>query len=147
MQTDSTRVATFEIPLHFNTSELNVGGYHGLSHHGKAEDRLRQLQVVEKYLLIQFGRFLDQLKAARVFDDTLIVFGSGMGDASRHSNRNLPVVLAGGGLRHQGHVACPEEEHRRVPLSNLWLSTLQWFGVEAERFGKSTGTFSPMEIG
>ena len=146
LQTNSTRVATFEIPQQFNTSELNVGSYHGLSHHGKGEGRLKQLVVVEEYLITQFGRFLDRLKEAQVFDDTLVVFGSGMGDGSRHSNKNLPVILAGGGLKHQGHLVCPAETHKRVPLSNLWLSALQWFGVERERFGKSTGTFSPMEI-
>ena len=147
LQTDSTRVATLEIPLHFRTAELNVGGYHGLSHHGKEAGRLEQLQVVEKYILTQFGRFLDQLKAAKLFDHTLVVFGSGMGNGSKHSNKNLPVILAGGGLAHQGHVICPQDDHRRVPLSNLWLSSLRWFGVEAERFGKSSGTFTPMRIG
>lgn len=146
LQTDSTRVATFEIPLGFKTSELNLGGYHGLSHHGKDEGRLKDLQIVEKYLLTQFARFLDRLKEAKVFDDTLIVLGSGMGDGSRHSNRNLPVILAGGGLKHQGHLVCPDEAHKRIPLSNLWLSVLQWFGVERDSFGKSTGTFSAMEI-
>jgi hypothetical protein len=147
LQTDSTRVATFETPLAFKTSELEVGSYHGLSHHGKAEGRLQQLQVVEKYLLTQFGHLLDKLKEAKVFDDTLVFFGSGMSDASRHSNRNLPVVMAGGGIRHQGHLVCPEGDHKRVPLSNLWLSALHWFGAERERFGKSTGTFSPMKLG
>jgi hypothetical protein len=57
------------------------------------------------------------------------------------------VLLAGGGIKHQGHLVCPEEDHKRIQLSNLWLSTLQWFGVERERFGRSTGTFSPMKIG
>jgi hypothetical protein len=56
------------------------------------------------------------------------------------------VILAGGGLKHQGHLVCPADDHKRIPLSNLWLSTLQWFGVERERFGRSTGTFSPMKI-
>ena len=80
------------------------------------------------------------------FDDTLVVFGSGMSDASRHSNRDLPVLLAGGGIKHAGHLICPQENHKRMPLSNLWLSSLQWFGLEKERFGKSTGTFSPLKI-
>lgn len=146
LQTDSTRVATFEIPMAFRTAELNVGSYHGLSHHGKAEDRLEQLQVVERYLITQFSRFIDQMKEAKVFDDTLIALGSGMGNGSSHSNKNLPVILAGGGLKHQGHLVCPQEDHKRVPLCNLWLSSLQWFGADIERFGKSTGTFSPMEI-
>ncbi|MEM7599954.1 MAG: DUF1552 domain-containing protein [Verrucomicrobiota bacterium] len=146
LQTDSTRVDTFVIPMGFQTSELEVGSYHGLSHHGKAEETLIQLRVVEDYLMTQFGRFLDRLKEAQVFDDTLVVLGSGMGNGHTHSNRSLPIVLAGGGLKHQGHLICPEEEHVRVPLSNLWLSSLQWFGVETDNFGKSTGTFSPMEI-
>ena len=145
LQTDSTRVATFEIPMGFNTSELELGSYHGLSHHGKEEGRLEQLEVVEGYLMKQFNFLLNQLKEARLFDSTMVVMGSGMGDAYKHSNKCLPVVLAGGGIRHRGHIACPEETHR-VELSNLWLSTLQWFGVETENFGRSTGTFSPLEF-
>ncbi|WP_419195007.1 DUF1552 domain-containing protein [Novipirellula herctigrandis] len=147
LQTDSTRVATFEIPMGFRTAELEVGSYHGLSHHSKSEERLGQLQIVDAYLMTQFGYFLGKMKEAQVFDHTAVVWGSGMGNGSSHSNRNLPVILAGGGMNHQGHVVCPAEDHKRVPLSNLWLSTLQWFGVESDRFGKSTGTFSPMEVG
>ena len=146
LQTDSTRVATFEIPMGFRTSELEVGSYHGLSHHSKSEERLGQLQIVEVYLMKQFAHFIDQMKEAQVFDHTAVVLGSGMGNGSSHSNRNLPVILAGGGMNHRGHMVCPVEDHKRVPLSNLWLSTLQWFGVEADRFGKSTGTFSPMNL-
>ena len=146
LQTDSTRVATFEIPMGFRTTELEVGSYHGLSHHSKSEERLGQLQIVEAYLMEQFAHFIDQMKEAQVFDHTAVVLGSGMGNGSSHSNRNLPVILAGGGMNHQGHMVCPVEDHKRVPLSNLWLSTLQWFGVEADRFGKSTGTFSPMNL-
>ncbi len=147
LQTDSTRVATLETGMGFRTAELDLGSYHGLSHHGKSPDRIGQLQVVEAFLTTKLASFISKLKEARVFDNTLIVFGSGMSDGSIHSNRNLPVLLAGGGLKHQGHVVCPAEQHKRVPLSNLWLSVLHWFGSERERFGRSTGTFSPMKIG
>ena len=147
LQTDSTRVATLETGMGFRTSELNLDGYHGISHHGKAPGRIDQLQVVESFLTSKLGDFISRLKEAQIFDDTMIVFGSGMSDGSSHSNRNLPVLLAGGGLQHQGHLVCPAEQHKRVPLSNLWLSVLQWFGSESDRFGRSTGTFSPMKIG
>ena len=147
LQTDSTRVATLETGLGFRTAELDLGGYHGLSHHGKSKDRIGQLQVVEAFLATKLSNFISRLKEAKVFDNTLIVFGSGMSDGSIHSNRNLPVLLAGGGFKHQGHVACPAEQHKRVPLANLWLSVLQWFGSETDRFGRSTGTFSPMKLG
>jgi len=147
LQTDSTRVATFETGLGFRTAELNLGSYHGLSHHGKSEGRIEQLQVVESFLTTKLSDFISRLKEAKILDDTMIVFGSGMSDGSSHSNRNLPVLLAGGGLKHQGHLVCPAQQHKRVPLSNLWLSVLQWLGSESGRFGRSTGTFSPMKIG
>ncbi len=147
LQTDSTRVATLETGMGFRTSELNLDSYHGISHHGKSEGRIDQLKVVETFLTTKLSDFISKLKDAQIFDNTLIVFGSGMSDASSHSNRDLPVILAGGGLDHQGHLICPEQPQQRVPLANLWLSVLNWFGTETERFGRSTGTFSPMKIG
>jgi len=147
LQTDSTRVATLETGLGFRTSELSLESYHAISHHGKSEGRIEQLQVIESFLTSKLSNFISRLKDADIFDDTLIVFGSGMSDGSIHSNRNLPVILAGGGIRHRGHLICPEQPRQRVPLANLWLSALNWFGSEAESFGRSTGTFSPMKIG
>jgi len=148
LQTDSTRVATFEIPMGFTTSDLDnvTSGYHGLSHHSKGENKLEQLKVVEDYIFNQVNRLFDGLHEAKIFDDTLVIMGSGMSDGSKHSNKNLPVLLAGGGLKHQGHVVCPADNRQRVPLSNLWLSSLQWFGVERDSFGKSSGTFSHMDL-
>ena len=147
LQTDSTRIATLETGMGFRTSELDLGSYHGISHHGKAPGRIDQLRIIESFLSTKLGNFIARLKEAQIFDNTLIVFGSGMSDASSHSNRNLPVLLAGGDLEHRGHLVCPSDQDQRVPLSNLWLSVLQWFGSEADRFGRSTGTFSPMKIG
>ncbi|MBA64161.1 MAG: hypothetical protein CMJ76_17525 [Planctomycetaceae bacterium] len=146
LQTDSTRVTTLETGLGFRTSELDLESYHAISHHGKAENRINQLQVVEAFLTTKLSNFISQLKEADIFDRTLIVFGSGMSDGSIHSNRDLPVLLAGGGINHQGHLICPDDQQKRIPLCNLWLSVLNWFGADAERFGRSTGTFSPMEI-
>ncbi len=148
LQTDSTRVATFEIPIGFSTTDLDgvSYGYHGLSHHSKGENKLSELQVAEDYIFGQVNRLFNSLKEAKIFDDTLVIVGSGMSDGSKHSNKDLPVLLAGGGLKHQGHVICPADKHKRVPLSNLWLSSLQWFGVERDRFGKSSGTFSQMDF-
>ncbi|MEC8014124.1 MAG: DUF1552 domain-containing protein [Verrucomicrobiota bacterium] len=148
LQTDSTRVATFEIPLGFTTTDLDgvSYGYHGLSHHSKGEEKLAELQVAEDYIFSQVNRLFDRLQEAKIFDDTLVIVGSGMSDGSKHSNKDLPVLMAGGGLQHKGHLVCPKEHHKRVPLSNLWLSALQWFGVERDSFGKSTGTFNGLNL-
>ena len=148
LQTDSTRVATFEIPIGFTTTDLDgvSYGYHGLSHHSKGEEKLEELQVAEDYIFSQVNRLFTSLQEAKIFDDTLVIVGSGMSDGSKHSNKNLPVLMAGGGLNHQGHIISPEEHHKRIPLCNLWLSALQWFGVERDSFGKSTGTFSGLNF-
>jgi len=64
-----------------------------------------------------------------------------MGNGSSHSNKNLPILLAGGDFQHAGHVRLPAEKRDRIPLSNLYVSMLQKFGIETDRFGNSSGTF------
>ena len=148
--TDSTRVATLELPPTFDTGDLNLQhGYHSYSHHGKAEDNVRGLQVIESFFMTELARFMDGLQAAAepdgsgtLLDHTSVLFGSGMGNGSNHTNSNLPVLLAGGGFKHTGHRVLPAEERKRVPLCNLYLSLLQRFGLPLDRFNTSTGTLS-----
>lgn len=153
LQTDSTRVATLEIAGGFVASALGIRkGYHGLSHHGKVQDNIDLLVQIELYQMEQFARFLAKLKSIRepdsdgtLLDSTMVLFGSGMGDANSHTNNDLPIILAGGGFRHGTHLALPKQGNRRVPLCNLFVSMLQQFGVEDERFSSSTGTLTGLE--
>lgn len=69
--------------------------------------------------LTQFAHLFEKLKESGLMDSTLVVIGSGMGNGSSHSNHDLPVILTGGGLQHQGHVVCPAADGKRIPLSNL----------------------------
>lgn len=145
IQTDSTRVGVLEIPGVIDTQNLGLtGGYHGFSHHGKAEVLQRGLLVIERFQMVALGRFLDRLAGmedpdgASLLDRTMVLFGSGMGNGSSHSNRDLPILLAGGGFRHGRHIRSPAD--RRVPLCNLFTRLLQRFGVEIDRFNKATGT-------
>jgi hypothetical protein len=145
IQTDSTRVATLEIPGVIDTQNLGLnGGYHGFSHHGKAEVLQKGLLVIEAFQTKAFARFVDRLvgmqdaDGARMLDRTMVLFGSGMGNGSSHSNKDLPILLAGGGFRHGEHKAYSTD--RRTPLCNLYTTILQRFGVEIERFNKATGT-------
>ena len=66
-----------------------------------------------------------------------------MGDANTHDNSNLPILLAGGGFQHGQHLAFPRDAN--APLSNLFVSMLQRFGLEAESFGSSTGRLTGLE--
>jgi hypothetical protein len=145
IQTDSTRVAVLEIPGVIDTQNLGLSGaYHGFSHHGKAEVLQRGLKIIESFQMTHFANFLDKLAAmkdadgARMLDRTMVLFGSGMGNGSSHSNKDLPIMLAGGGFQHGQHKAYSQE--RRVPLCNLYTTMLQRFGVETDRFNKASGT-------
>ncbi|MCX6602507.1 MAG: DUF1552 domain-containing protein, partial [Acidobacteria bacterium] len=145
LQTDSTRVAALEIPGVIDTQNIGLtGSYHGFSHHGKAEVLQRGLLVIEKFQMTHFATFLDRLATltdtdgSRFLDRTMVLFGSGMGNGSSHSNKDLPILLAGGGFRHGHHKAYPQQ--RRVPLCNLFTTMLQRFGAEEDRFNKATGT-------
>jgi hypothetical protein len=93
----------------------------------------------------QFARFLGRLKSipernGSLLDHTMVLFGSGMANANAHTNLNLPVIFAGGGYRHGEYRVHPNKGVNRVPLSNLYVSMLQRFGVESDRFGTSTGS-------
>ncbi len=146
LQTDSTRVATLEIGGDFEASAFNLkAGYHALSHHGRRPDAIDALVEMERYQVEQFARFLAKLKSVgdgggTLLDHTMVLFGSGMGNANSHTNGNLPVVLAGGGFGHGEHEAYPEKGVGRQPLCNLYVWMLRRFGAAVDKFGTGTGT-------
>ncbi len=152
LQTDSTRIATLEIAGGFEASALGLRkDYHALSHHGQVQESIDGLLKLEKYQMEQFARFLAKLKSIEdgngsLLDHSMVLFGSGMGNANAHTNHNLPMILAGGGYKHGEHRVYPEKGVGRVPLCNLYLSLLQRFGVETNRFGLSTGTMRDLEL-
>ena len=152
--TGSTRIATLEIGGDFNPPDLDVkGNWHALSHHGQQPSSIAALEIIDRYQVEQFARFLDRLKNTTVADSTLlnqtmVLFGSGMANANNHTNSNLPIIVAGGELKHGQHRAYNQGKEQknpdRVPLCNLYLTLLQRFGVTAEKFGTSSGTMSEL---
>ena len=142
LETDSTHVATIEVPGGFDARGVGLEpkGYHAYSHHGKDPKLMAGQRKIEKYQLDHLGKFVAKLDELDLLDSTQVLFGSGMGDGSAHTNRNLPVLVAGGGYRHKTHVVMPEAKKQRVPLSNLYLTMAQRFGIESEQFGHSSGT-------
>ncbi|MGV3660412.1 MAG: DUF1552 domain-containing protein [Prosthecobacter sp.] len=148
-ESDSTRIITlmvdaFDTPaFKLHDDESTTEGYHGLSHHGQAPDKVRQLADADRQQMVILNKLLQNLAskregADRLLDRALVLFGSNMGDANKHDNTNLPIILAGGGLKHGQHHAFKHDHN--TPLCNLFVSLLQHMGVEAGEFGSSTGT-------
>ncbi|MEP3477841.1 MAG: DUF1552 domain-containing protein [Fuerstiella sp.] len=145
---DSSRVFTAGFGMHNHVIELEgvKTGYHGLTHHGNRPDKLKQLRIIDAFYIEQMSRFLAKLKSTKtdhgnLLDETMVLFGSGLGDASRHSNRDLPILLAGGGFKHGAHINAMQKNRQQTPLNNLYTTMLQKFGVEIDRFNDATGTF------
>jgi len=149
LQTDSTRVILLGTNEHnkVNVPELEIQ-HHDASHHGKDPAKIEQLSRYEDKEFATFSRFLAKLADTKeengtLLDSTQVLFTSNLGDASAHSSHNLPVLLAGGGYRHQGHVSYGNETNK--PLCNLYVRMLRQMGVETDRFGSSDGVVE--EIG
>ncbi|TWU47262.1 hypothetical protein Poly51_50610 [Rubripirellula tenax] len=153
LQTDSTRVATLSIPGNLPVADLGLqGNYHAFSHHGKTDRMLKPLFKIEHYQIEQFARFIAKLKSIEtpdgrpLLDSTMVLCGSGMGNASSHSNKNLPILLAGGGFKHGNHIVAPEASSKRIPLCNLYTTMLQEFGCEdVDAFNTASGTMSELQ--
>lgn len=145
IETDSTRAIT--LSSGFRSGDFGLaGGYHGFSHHGEREREVAALKRIERNQIAQMAYLIELLKAKEdslngdsLLDHTTILFGCGMATGT-HSNKSLPLVLAGGGFRHGEHLVYPEDPNQRIPAANLLLSILRNHGLEIERFGTSTGT-------
>jgi hypothetical protein len=144
-ESDSTRVVT----LFINTFSVvaDIPGVkeetHSLTHHGNRPEALDQLFRIESAQFTVLKELLAGLEKAKeggesLLDRTMVLYGTPMGSANSHANTNLPVLLAGGGFKHAGHLAF--DTKKNYPLPNLYVSMLQRLNLPVERFASSTGT-------
>jgi hypothetical protein len=139
-QTDSTRVITFSMDWIYGAIKVpgTTGGWHTLSHHGGKLDTIEKLSRIEIDTLKHFNQFLfemDQIKEENgtLLDHTTVVLGSNFGDSSNHTCNNLPMIVAGGGYKHQVHTVLKEQ----TPLCNLYLELLHKHDLDIGSFGSS----------
>ncbi|MHC4996054.1 MAG: DUF1552 domain-containing protein [Planctomycetota bacterium] len=151
LQTDSSRFMTLHMGGGGGRLDLPGvdEGYHGLSHHGRDDDKLRQLAIVENAIIGIWADFVRKLKNANevsgpILDQTMVLLTSNLGNASSHDNKNMPVLFAGGGFKHGQHLAF--DQRNNYPLPNLFLSALHRVGLDEERFATSTGTMNGLEM-
>src|SRR4051812_39784587 len=154
-ETDSTRAVTLMLnsvgtPVITDTGETLTDSYHNLSHHGKADEKLSQLKIIDEGHMKLLAGLFSELKSVRegeetLLDRTMILYGSNLGDANAHSTTNLPTLFAGGGFRHGQHIAL-DPAGGIYPLPNLFVSMLQRMGFEDEKFASSTGTMKGLEL-
>ena len=97
-QADITRVATYQVSREQSDhSYPNIGvtdGHHAVSHHGHNPERMAMHTRINTYHNALLGYFAGKLKRAQdgdgnLLDHSVLVQGSGMGDADAHDPHNL----------------------------------------------------------
>jgi hypothetical protein len=146
-QADLTRVASYVMVSEGTNRTYNFVGvpdaFHPVSHHSNDKERIRRLQVIERYHMERFADFLKKLANTKegdgsILDHSLFLYGSNMSNSNQHDNYPLPEVLVGGANgAHVGgkNVVLPA----RTPLANLHLTILDKVGIKQKSLGNSTG--------
>ena len=144
LQTDMTRVSTFMLGRELsNHAYNNLGipdGHHALSHHANIPDKIDKLVKINAYHMQLFADYLEKMASipdgeSNLLDNTFVVRGACIGESNEHDHMDLPIILAGGGLEGNRHMAAK----KHTPMCNLLLSVLQQMNVPVENFGDSTG--------
>jgi hypothetical protein len=150
-QSDTTRVFSFKFGRD-GSGRIYPGsgvdmGFHNASHHGTAEERIKQFAAINKYHVSLLPYFLEKLQAAtegdgNLLDKTLVMYGSPMANGNLHNHRNCPLIMLGhgGGVLEGGvHLKAADG----TPMANVMLSVMHRLGLDdVKTFGDSTGEFS-----
>lgn len=148
LQSGLTNVATFMVgPERWDTPYLfeslfdKPRSHHQMSHN--QTKMIDDLLKVDRFHMEQFAYLLEKMDSIEqadgtsLLDNTLMTYGSGLGDGSTHQYNDLPIIVAGGGKKVKSglHINMPEG----TPLANLWLTQANLLGLELDEFADSTG--------
>jgi len=146
---DITRVGTllFARDLTGRTypeSESPTIGFHGGSHHGEDPKRINGLSKINQYHVKMLAHLIEKLSTTRdgagtLLDQSLVLYGSNMGNSNQHVHYDVPHVLVGGlngKLKGGRHIAYPT---KTIPTGNLLLSLLDMYDIHQDSIGDSTG--------
>jgi hypothetical protein len=144
---DITRIATMMFSRDLSAMVYPESGvpdaYHALSHHQNDPTRMARYAKINAYHVMIVAYFLDKLRSTpdgdtTLLDNSLVMFGSPMGDSNLHDHIDLPVFIAGSAAgRYEGNRHIVNPEH--TPLANLFMTIAAKEGIELKSFGDSTG--------
>ncbi|MEM6995349.1 MAG: DUF1552 domain-containing protein [Myxococcota bacterium] len=106
LKCDATRVITYSMDYGFGNKQFTFlgagsGKHHNLSHSGTSAQILDNHKAIVRWYMEQFAYLLGEMQAddggATLLDNSVVYFGSSLGNAWAHSHQNLSTMLAGGG--------------------------------------------------
>jgi len=149
-ETDMTRVVSLKTGRDASNRTFPESGsdrsFHPSSHHGDKEDAILEFNKICQYRVGQLAYFLKRLSEttdgeSSLLEQSVVLWGSPMGDANLHNHRRCPLVVFGGAngrLAGGSHIKAPDG----TPMANVMLTLLQKLGHDMESFGDSTGEMS-----
>jgi len=145
---DLTRVSSFKLSRDVSGrvyKEADVStGFHQASHHNEREDRIKDFARINRYHVSLVPYFLERLKNtpdgdANLLQNSLVVYGSSMGNPNVHNHKRCPLFLAGhagGELKGGVHVKAADG----TPMANVFLRLMRNLGLDdLKSLGDSTG--------
>ena len=148
---DITRVVAFKLGRDNSNRTYPesgfTGAFHPTSHHGGKADRIAQFATLNTFHVGTLAYFIDRLQQTveadgNLLDNTLLLYGSSMGDSNLHNHKRVPFFLCG----HAGGTIAGGRHLRAAngtPLANVMLSVLHALGLDdLGQFGDSDGAFS-----
>ncbi len=99
--------------------------HHPTSHHGGDPEKVAKIAKINQFHVSLFAYFLEKLSSIREADGTLLdnslyLYGSGMGNPNVHSHIDLPIVIAGGAagkVKGGRHISTPSRRRSRTCIS------------------------------
>jgi hypothetical protein len=143
MQADLTRVGTFMFGREAggrSYPETGVAdGHHPLSHHVNNPEKMANLTKINTYHIEQVAYYFQKMAEtkdgeASLLDSTFVIAGASLADPNRHEHRDLPIIVAGPGIKGNCHI-----DAKSIPMTNLMLTMMDQMGVQEEKLGDSTG--------
>jgi hypothetical protein len=147
---DITRVVSFKLGRDASNRIYPESGFsgpfHATSHHGEKEARILEFAKLNTYHVGLVAYFLAKLKSTSeadgtLLDNTVLLYGSPLGDSHLHNHKRVPFFMAGRGagqLKGGLHLKAAN----RTPLANVMLGLLHTLGHEdLAEFGDSQGPF------
>jgi len=147
LQADITRVISFQLTRELSNRtypEIGVPDpHHPTSHHGNDPEKVAKIAKINTFHVSLFAQFLEKMNSTpdgdgSLLDNSVYLYGSGMGNSSLHDHENLPILVAGGaacGIKGGQHIRYEDG----TPLANLHLTLLDLAGVHMDSFGDSSG--------
>ncbi len=118
--------------------------FHGGSHHQDDPAQIRRYAQLNRYHVSTLAYFAEKLRSipegdGTLLDNSLILYGTNMGNSNQHQHYDVPHILVGGaGGKLEGNRHLPYER-KTVTTGNLLLSVMDLYGIHQDQQGDSTG--------